>query len=405
MNTFAPLTSRLRFIQREKKTLSYSKTFLCSTLFVLVSSFCIGGVNSVGPLNDNCENAIDLVFGETSIHSLCGASLAEIQSIDLELEIYDIWFKVTMNESQFVSLTSSNLNNEAYGMSIFSGNECGNFESENYGGPMQIDISFNFYDNFEWVDGSVFYSQIWSTFESCADIEMSLESHVLGCTEYCNMNYNPQATMDDGSCLYSFDSGMFCNGAETLFYNSTFPHVRAINAGLAFPCFMPNSPNAQSGPVNGGVYLDFEGNGLETTINTCDNYGVTEFHVYKQIGDCEEEVDYIGRSVPSDEECPQASTNPQDFSFLSEEGATYLIYLSTWDDDGLEHTDYSAEASISISSEQPVDFNNDGETNGTDLLIFIAFFGCSGDDCLGDINNDGVVNASDMMLCLTDFNG
>ncbi|MGB1031344.1 MAG: hypothetical protein ACPGWM_01955, partial [Flavobacteriales bacterium] len=141
--------------------------------------------SSFGVLNDNCANAIDLDFGETNIYSLCGASLAEIQPVDLELEIYDVWFRVNMNESEFVSLSSSNLNNEAYGMSIYSGNECGNFESEHYAGPVQIDLNFSFYDNFEWVDGSVFYIQIWSTFESCADIEMNLESHVLGCTEYC----------------------------------------------------------------------------------------------------------------------------------------------------------------------------------------------------------------------------
>ncbi len=46
------------------------------------------------------------------------------------------------------------------------------------------------------------------------------------------------------------------------------------------------------------------------------------------------------------------------------------------------------------------DFNSDGIINGTDLLMFLSLFGCTGDCLPSDLNGDGVVNVYDLQLFL-----
>ena len=50
----------------------------------------------------------------------------------------------------------------------------------------------------------------------------------------------------------------------------------------------------------------------------------------------------------------------------------------------------------------PADFNNDGEVNGADLGILLAYWGpCTGLPCFEDLNNDGEVNGADLGLFLS----
>lgn len=49
---------------------------------------------------------------------------------------------------------------------------------------------------------------------------------------------------------------------------------------------------------------------------------------------------------------------------------------------------------------QEIDLDGDGEITIDDLLTFIANYGCTGEDCVGDLNGDQVVNVADLMLFL-----
>ena len=52
----------------------------------------------------------------------------------------------------------------------------------------------------------------------------------------------------------------------------------------------------------------------------------------------------------------------------------------------------------------PADFNGDGEVNGSDLGILLAYWGpCLGKPCFPDINHDGVVDGADMGLLLASW--
>lgn len=49
----------------------------------------------------------------------------------------------------------------------------------------------------------------------------------------------------------------------------------------------------------------------------------------------------------------------------------------------------------------PLDFNGDGSVDIEDFLLFLANFGCVGDDCVGDLTGDGMVSTNDLLLFLS----
>ncbi len=49
----------------------------------------------------------------------------------------------------------------------------------------------------------------------------------------------------------------------------------------------------------------------------------------------------------------------------------------------------------------PLDFNGDGVVDMNDFLLFLANYGCVGDNCLGDLTGDGFVGVEDLLLLLT----
>jgi hypothetical protein len=48
----------------------------------------------------------------------------------------------------------------------------------------------------------------------------------------------------------------------------------------------------------------------------------------------------------------------------------------------------------------PGDFDSDNIVNVNDLLLLLQNFGCSGDDCMGDLDNNGTVGSTDIMILL-----
>lgn len=49
----------------------------------------------------------------------------------------------------------------------------------------------------------------------------------------------------------------------------------------------------------------------------------------------------------------------------------------------------------------PLDFNGDGVVDTNDFLLFLANYGCVGEDCIGDLTGDGIVGVEDLLLLLT----
>ncbi len=58
-----------------------------------------------------------------------------------------------------------------------------------------------------------------------------------------------------------------------------------------------------------------------------------------------------------------------------------------------------------IDPPHPLDFNGDDVVDTEDFLLFLANFGCMGEDCVGDLNGDGMTGAADLLIFLTLWNG
>ncbi len=185
----------------------------------------------------------------------------------------------------------------------------------------------------------------WSGSEGAffqADIsiyDLCLEVNPEGCTDPMGCNYNPAATVEDGSCdlisCYGCTNASACN-------------------------YMP------------GATIDNE----SCEYVTCQ--GCTE------VGACNFDLS----AIIEDNSCEYFScagcTNFEACNF--DPGATIENGTCTFDCDSCTG-----------------DLDNDGIIAVTDVLIFLADYGCDIPICLGDINGDDNTNVSDLLLLLSQF--
>jgi len=81
-------------------------------------------------------------------------------------------------------------------------------------------------------------------------------------------------------------------------------------------------------------------------------------------------------------------------------------YDYTWTYDECPAKLLQAALAADIDVNQPcwcVDFDGDCDTDQADLGIFLANWGCTGNDCVGDLDQDGVVGQSDLGIFLSSW--
>jgi len=212
---------------------------------------------------------------------------------------------------------------DSYGDGMSWGGVTGNYELVDVSGAVLAEI----------VEGGNFGAQ--------ADHSFCLElAGISGCTNPLSPNYNPNATIDDGSCLISIPG---CANVSACNYD---PLANVDDGTCVFP---------QSGYDCLGVCLfDIDGDGI------CDE---------NEIPGCSE-VDACNYN--------SLATDPDD-----------CIYpLEGYDCQG-----------VSLC---PLDLNNNGAIEVSDLLIILSDFGCTS-GCIGDVNGDGIVTVSDILNILSSF--
>jgi hypothetical protein len=212
---------------------------------------------------------------------------------------------------------------DSYGDGMSWGGVTGNYELVDASGAVLAEI----------VEGGNFGAQ--------ADHSFCLElAGISGCTNPLSPNYNPNATIDDGSCLISIPG---CANVSACNYD---PLANVDDGTCVFP---------QSGYDCLGVCLfDIDGDGI------CDE---------NEIPGCSE-VDACNYN--------SLATDPDD-----------CIYpLEGYDCQG-----------VSLC---PLDLNNNGAIEVSDLLIILSDFGCTS-GCIGDVNGDGIVTVSDILNILSSF--
>ena len=153
-------------------------------------------------------------------------------------------------------------------------------------------------------------------------------------------NYNPDATIDDGSCFISIAG---CANPFACNYN---PLANLDNGTCVFP---------QDG--------------------------------YDCAGDCLFDVD--GDEICDADEVPGClEPDACNYNSLATDPGDCIYPLEGYDCQG-----------VSLC---PLDLNNNGLIEVSDLLIILSDFGCT-TGCIGDVNGDGVVTVSDILNILSSF--
>ena len=171
-----------------------------------------------------------------------------------------------------------------------------------------------------------------------------------GCTDVSACNYNPNATVDDGSCDFASCSG--CTDASACNYN----------------------PNA----------TEDDGSCEFTSCVGCTDASACNYDASATIddGSCLQ-LDACGVCGGDNSSC-SGCTNPEAENYDPEA----IV------DDG----------SCEFAPDCPEDLNNDGLISVADILELLADFGCTS-ECDADLNGDGATNVNDILQILAAFGG
>jgi hypothetical protein len=192
-----------------------------------------------------------------------------------------------------------------------------------------------------------------------------------GCTDSNACNYDPNATVDDGSCLFTGDS---CDDGNPETMDDTIDE-NCLCEGVEIPgCTNVNACNYDpAATLDDGscelpqeYYVDNDGDGFgnpDSVITTCEQ----------------------GDLVTDNTDCDDNNLNVYP-------GAPGL-------GQGVDN-DCSGE----VDGEEPLDcygdLNNDGFITAADILILISNFGCTGVGCVGDLTYDNIVQTDDLIILL-----
>jgi hypothetical protein len=166
---------------------------------------------------------------------------------------------------------------------------------------------------------STYYFNVWTTFpDACGDFSFSATGEFLGCTDPEADNYDPGATLDDGTCTYTVAPvNDLCANAIALNCGDTYTGTTggATLTGASFAC----------GVADAGVWYTHVGTGQLTTVSLCGSVIDANLQVYT--GSCGNFVCF-DNSAGSEAECGFFDQEDPEITFISTLGTTYTFYVS-----------------------------------------------------------------------------
>ncbi|MFZ6052529.1 putative metal-binding motif-containing protein, partial [Halocola ammonii] len=220
---------------------------------------------------------------------------------------------------------------------------------------------------------------------------------ILGCVIPIACNYNPEATVDDGSCLFPGDS---CDDGDPTTANDTLEDNCDCN-GEVIPGCMDNTAcnyNAEATVDDGSCDYSCYGCTDETACNFDPSATLDD-------GEC-----VFGTTLYLDSDGDGFGNPDQSITSCGEEG--YVEDNTDCDDTNPdvypgapgtnEGIDNNCDGEVG-PGEVPTclaDFNNSGYINTADLLIFLSHYDCQ-ENCECDLNGDDTVETSDLLIMLS----
>ncbi len=353
----------------------------------------------VQPENDDCSGAIFLESGIAATGSFCCVQSDEPDLCTPEFETpYGVWYKMNSGNCDTFSFVVENISGANISMTIYEDEfvlGCSGLE-EIACCPVVPDVCAG---DLSWIvtiqPNSDYYFFVYTTdADNCGEFSFTVNCEYLGCTDQFNCYYDPEATIDDGTCLFDCSCAATNNSCfEALLIAPGYSDSISTYCLESFPPF----PSECNETPDAGVWFQFEGNGTEVILSSCGSIGQTRIDVYTTstsecLGEFACAVDALTlETVSADENiCSEDDTELQ---FNTFSGETYFVYLSS---------PSLVFMQIDFSLIVQGDFNGNDEVDTGDLLLFLGEIGCT-EDCLYDISGDGVTNVLDLLLFLSYF--
>lgn len=244
----------------------------------VISASCDPSVTT-SPSNDECENAVAQVTGETFVGNLCGANAEEIFTWNAGTETaYGVFFTFNSSNYDTFLFDATNISNDDLGFMMLQGNTCEDIE-DFVGCGLVTGTCAGSVESFVTLEPDTdYYFLIFTTDQSaCGEFEFTTTGIILGCTDATADNYNPEANQDDSSCLFSnTPENDECSTAIALECNT----VVTGSTGGATVSGAPNGVAGCAAAPGPGVWYTFVGDGQLHNLSTCGSAIDSKINIY-----------------------------------------------------------------------------------------------------------------------------
>jgi len=308
--------------------------------FVLVSEFGVGqGVDfelvmtcascANVPINDNCASALPLPDGAQVPGNLCCANPDDISGCNPFGTGYGIWY--TMNSGSFdtFDFTLQNVSGTNTGIVVFEdlGGGCANLNPIACCGPVVDQCAGSlFAANIPVTQNTQYYFLVYTNDAvGCGDFTLIADLVGVGCTDPLADNYDPNNSIEDGSCTYtSAPANDLCADAAVLTCGATVNGTTSLSTATGAPtaCGLSAGDN--------GVWYTFVGTGEFHTISTCGSAIDTRIEVLSSANGCAGPFTCV---VSEDDDAADTGCGFFDgddavVDFISTVGTTYFVYIT-----------------------------------------------------------------------------
>ncbi|MCB0760055.1 MAG: dockerin type I repeat-containing protein [Flavobacteriales bacterium] len=354
-------------------------------------------------INDECESAIDLVAGSVESGTLCNAAADPVDLCTPNGETpYGTWYHFNSGACEEVSFELLNPDETPMALTIFlstSGMGCED-KVELACCPLITGTCAASISTLATIPPNTdlyFFVHNYDP-ETCGNYSLEVTCGVLGCTDPFNCNYDPEATVDDGSCTFECtcaEGNTTCANAYSLYPG--FSH--SISMYCLTDYYFPAVLSECLIPSHEGVWYKFTGSGSEVVLSTCGTEGTSFINILTAEGNsCDGAMSIAVDAATQTGLCSllyPCDVNDTEIVFTAEAGQVYYVYVGAT---SLTFVEFSFDEIVQVAG----DYNGDGVVDTVDLLMLLGTIGCDV-DCATDLNDDSMVNVADLLLFLSYF--
>ncbi len=267
----------------------------------------------MGPANDLCANAAPISCGQTLSGTTVGATNTVAGSCGVSVTSADVWYVIGGTGGD---ITVSTCNQASFDtkLSVFSGS-CGALLCIG-GNDDAVGCSLTSEFTFPSTVGTNYYILVHGFSSQTGTFDLTATcapAPVPGCTDPTALNYNPAATVDDGSCVYG-PANDLCANAAAISCGQTL-------SGTTVGATVDNVGTCTVSNTSAGVWYSFTGTGTPATVSTCSQASFdTKLSVFT--GSCGALV-----CVGGNDDFSGCSGFTSQFTFPTTAGTTYRVLV------------------------------------------------------------------------------